>query len=100
MAVTHSQRELDALVAAGLALANAETLAEALQIVADGAGGAAHADVAIVRADVDGPAAAPGGASGPPALAPGLARPRFPPHPPPPGAETQLARMPTVVAAA
>ena len=51
MAVSQSQRELDALAAAGLALASAGTLGEALQIVVDGAARAAHADVAIARVE-------------------------------------------------
>ena len=97
MAVIHSQRELDALAAAGLALANADTLAEALQIVADGAAGAAHADVAIVRADVDGRAAALGVATGSQALAAELARSGFALDELPRRDESELARMPTVV---
>ncbi len=97
MVVTQSQRELDALAAAGLALANAETLADALQIVADGAAGAAHADVAIVRADVDGRAAALGVATGSQALAAELARSGFALDALPRHDETELARMPTVV---
>jgi serine phosphatase RsbU (regulator of sigma subunit) len=50
MAVSQSQHELDALAAAGLALASAETLGEALRLVANAAARAAHADVVIVRA--------------------------------------------------
>jgi serine phosphatase RsbU (regulator of sigma subunit) len=50
MAVSPSQRELDALAAAGLALASAGTLVEGLGIVADAAARALHADVVIARA--------------------------------------------------
>ncbi len=49
MAVSQSQRELEALAAAGLALASAGNLAEALQTVVDAAARAVHADVAIAR---------------------------------------------------
>jgi serine phosphatase RsbU (regulator of sigma subunit) len=49
MAVVYSQRELDALASAGLALASADTLADALQLVADGAATAAHADIVLAR---------------------------------------------------
>jgi serine phosphatase RsbU (regulator of sigma subunit) len=97
MAVIHGQRELDALAAAGLALANAETLAEALQIVAEGAAGAARADVAIARADVEGRAAALGVATGSEALAAELARSGFALDDLPRHDESELARMPTVV---
>ncbi|HSC73718.1 MAG TPA: SpoIIE family protein phosphatase [Gaiellaceae bacterium] len=97
MALTHSQRELDALAAAGLALANAETLAGALQIVADGAAAAAHADVAIVRADVEGHAAALGVATGSQALAAELARSGFSLDDLPRHDESELVRMPAVV---
>ena len=54
MAVSQDQRELDALAAAGLALASAGTLAEALQVVAEGAARAVPTEVAIVRADING----------------------------------------------
>jgi serine phosphatase RsbU (regulator of sigma subunit) len=74
MAISESQRELDALAAAALALASAGTLAEALQVVADGAAGAVRTDVAIVRADVDGRATALGIATPSEALAAELAR--------------------------
>src|SRR3954466_8693386 len=50
MAVSQSQLELDALAAAGLALASAATLAEALHIVASGTARAVHADTVILRA--------------------------------------------------
>src|SRR3954447_25472582 len=50
MAVSQSQLELDALAAAGLALASAATFAEALQIVASAAARAVHADTVILRA--------------------------------------------------
>jgi serine phosphatase RsbU (regulator of sigma subunit) len=68
---------LDALAAAGLALASAGTLAEALQIVADGAAAATHADVAIARADVHGRATALGVAATSHALAAELLRTSF-----------------------
>ena len=97
MAIGHSQRELDALAAAGLALANAETLGEALQIVADGAAGAAGADVAIVRADVEGRAAALGVSTESQALAAELARSGLALDDLPRYDESELARMPTVV---
>src|SRR5262249_35576838 len=97
MAVTHSQLELDALAAAGLALADAETLSEALQIVAGGAAGAAHADVAIARSDVDGRAVALGVATVSQALAAELARSGFALDDVPRRDESELARMPTVV---
>ena len=51
MAVAQSQQELDALASAGLALASAAGLAEALQIVAHGAAEAAHADVVVARVE-------------------------------------------------
>jgi serine phosphatase RsbU (regulator of sigma subunit) len=54
MAVSQSQRELDALAAAGLALASAETLGEALQVVVDGAAQATRAEVAIARVETQG----------------------------------------------
>ena len=54
MAVAQSQRELDALAAAGLALASAGSLGEALRVVADAAATAAHADLVIARAAADG----------------------------------------------
>jgi serine phosphatase RsbU (regulator of sigma subunit) len=97
MAVIHSQRELDALAAAGLALANADTLAEALQIVAEGVAGASHADVAIARADVDGRAAALGVATGSQALAAELAQSGFALDELPRRDESDLSRLPTVV---
>jgi serine phosphatase RsbU (regulator of sigma subunit) len=49
MAVSQSQRELEALAAAGLALASASTLGEALRIVTDGAARAVRADVVAAR---------------------------------------------------
>jgi serine phosphatase RsbU (regulator of sigma subunit) len=97
MAVSHSQRELDALAAAGLALANAETLAEALQIVADAAAGVTGADVAIVRADMEGRAAALGVATKSQALAAELSRSGFALDNLPRHDETELARMPMIV---
>src|SRR3954451_17923132 len=74
MAVSQTQRELDALAVAGLALASAGTLAEALQSVADGAAAAVHADVAIAHADVHGRATALGVAAPSHALAAKLLR--------------------------
>lgn len=50
MVVSQTQLDLDALAAAGLALASAGTVAEALKIVAEGAARAAHADLVIARA--------------------------------------------------
>ncbi|MFL5980359.1 MAG: SpoIIE family protein phosphatase [Gaiellaceae bacterium] len=50
MAVSQSQRQLDALATAGLALASAGTLAEALHLVAEGVAGAIRADLVVVRA--------------------------------------------------
>ncbi len=97
MAVTQSQRELDVLAAAGLALANADSLAEALQIIADGAAAAAHADVAIARADVDGRVAALGVATRSQALAAELSRSGFSLEDLPGREESELVRMPTVV---
>jgi serine phosphatase RsbU (regulator of sigma subunit) len=97
MAVTQSQRELDALAVAGLALASAESLAEALQLVADGAAAAAHADVAIARADVEGHVAALGVATGSQALAAELSRSGFSLSDLPGREESELVRMPTVV---
>jgi len=97
MEVTYSQRELDALAAAGLALANAETLTEALQLVADGAAAAGHADLVIARADLEGRAAALGVATRSEALAAELARSGFPLEDVPGRDESELARMPTVV---
>jgi serine phosphatase RsbU (regulator of sigma subunit) len=97
MAVTQSQRELDALAAAGLALASAETLAEALQIVAEGAALAVHADVAIARAAVDGRASALGVATASDAFAAELARTGFPLEELPLNEEAELARMPAGV---
>ncbi|MFL5968242.1 MAG: SpoIIE family protein phosphatase [Gaiellaceae bacterium] len=49
MAVSESQRELDALAAAGVALASARNLGEALDLVARAAAEAIHADVVIAR---------------------------------------------------
>ena len=54
MAVSESQRELDALAAAGLALASAGNLADALQLVVDAALKATHAEVALARVADDG----------------------------------------------
>jgi serine phosphatase RsbU (regulator of sigma subunit) len=97
MAVLHSQRELDALAAAGLALANTESLAEALQIVAEGVSAAAHADVAIVRAGIEGRAAALGVATGSQALTAELARTGVALDDLSHGEESKLVRMPTIV---
>jgi serine phosphatase RsbU (regulator of sigma subunit) len=97
MAVIHSQRELDALAAAGLALASAATLAEALQLVADGAASAVHAEVAIVRTDVEGRATAVGVATPSQALAAELARSGFALDELPAHEESELGRMPAGV---
>jgi serine phosphatase RsbU (regulator of sigma subunit) len=97
MAVTQSQRELDVLAAAGVGLANAESLAEALQIVADGAAAAAHADLAIVRAEADGRLAALGVATESQALAAELSRSGFSIDDLPGREESEPLRMPTVV---
>src|SRR6476646_680097 len=78
MAVSQDQRELEALAAAGLALASAGTLAEALHVVADGAARALQTQVAIVRADVDGRATALGVATASEAVAAELAGSGFP----------------------
>jgi len=94
MALAQSQQELDALASAGLALASAATLAEALQIVAEGAAGAAHAEVAIVRADVHGRATALGVAASSQALAAELARSGFPLEQVPREEEPNLERLP------
>jgi serine phosphatase RsbU (regulator of sigma subunit) len=71
MAVSESQRELDALAAAGLALASAGNLPEALQLVVEAAARAAHAEVVIARVadDVRGRADAVAVATPSPALA-------------------------------
>ena len=49
MAVREHQQALDVLAGAGLALGSATSLAEALQLVADAAARATHADVAVAR---------------------------------------------------
>src|SRR2546423_4631783 len=49
MAVGVTQRELEALAAAGVALGSATNLAEALELVADGVAHAVRADVVIAR---------------------------------------------------
>src|SRR5690242_15610012 len=97
MAISAGQRELDALAAAGLALASAGTLAEALQIVADGAARALQAEVAIARADVEGRATALGIASASEALAAELARSGFPLAELPEHEESSLEHMPAGV---
>ena len=97
MAVIQSQRELDALAAAGLALASAATLAEALQVVADGAARAVQAEVAIVRTDVEGRATAVGVATPSQALAAELARSGFALDELPAHEESELGRMPAGV---
>jgi len=60
MAVSETQRELEALAASGMALASAATLAEGLQAVAEGAAKAVRAELVLARADVDGRATALG----------------------------------------
>jgi serine phosphatase RsbU (regulator of sigma subunit) len=97
MAISESQRELDALAAAALALADAGTLAEALQVVAEGAAGAAQADVAIVRADVEGRATVLGIATTSEALAAELARTGFAVDELPQHEVAELERMPAGV---
>src|SRR6266480_7112650 len=94
MAISPSQRELDALAAAGLALASAGTLAEALQAVADGAAHAVQTEVLIARAGIDGRATALGVATGSEALAAELARSGFPLDELPQHEESDLERMP------
>jgi serine phosphatase RsbU (regulator of sigma subunit) len=94
MALAQSQQELDALASAGVALASAATLAEALQIVAEGAAGAVHAEVAIARADVHGRATALGVAASSEALAAELARSGFPLQQVPRDEECDLERLP------
>lgn len=97
MAVSQSQRELDALATAGLALASAGTLAEALQAVADGAVRAVQTDVVIARADVDGRATALGVATASQALAAELEHSAFPLNELPEREESGLERMPASV---
>ncbi|MFL5951853.1 MAG: SpoIIE family protein phosphatase, partial [Gaiellaceae bacterium] len=97
MALVQTQRELEALAAAGLALASAGSLAEALQIVADGAARTVDADVAIARAKVDGRATALGVSTASEALAAELGRSGFPLDELPPNEESKLARMPPAV---
>jgi serine phosphatase RsbU (regulator of sigma subunit) len=94
MAISESQRELDALAAAALALASAGTLAEALQVVAAGAAAAAQADVAILRADVGGRATVLGIATASEALAAELARSGFAVEELPQHELAKLERMP------
>jgi serine phosphatase RsbU (regulator of sigma subunit) len=100
MAVSQIQRELDALAAAGLALASAGTLAEALQIVAEGAARAVSTEVAIVRADVEGRATALGVATASEALAAELARSGFAVGELPEHEESDLQRIPVGVRSA
>jgi serine phosphatase RsbU (regulator of sigma subunit) len=97
MAVSQSQRELDALAAAGLALASAGTLAEALQIVADGAVRAVYADVAIARVEAQGQLTALAVATGSEALAAELAGSGLRLDELPDAEEVQLDRMPGAV---
>jgi serine phosphatase RsbU (regulator of sigma subunit) len=94
MAVSQTQRELDALAAVGLALASADTLAEALQAVAEGAARAVQTDVAIARADVDGRATALGVATSSGALAAEIARSGFALDELPQHEESDLKRVP------
>jgi serine phosphatase RsbU (regulator of sigma subunit) len=96
MAVSESQRELDALAAAGLALASAGTLAEALQLVVDAAAQATHADVAIVRVadDARGQAGAAAVSTQSAALAAELAGSRIALDELPEHEETELERLP------
>src|SRR5262249_16515641 len=95
MAISQSQRELDALAAAGLALASAGTLAEALQVVADGAAGAVRTDVVIARAEVEGRATALGIAAASEAVAAELARSGFGVEELPQHEQAELSLMPT-----
>jgi serine phosphatase RsbU (regulator of sigma subunit) len=97
MAVSQSQRELDALAAAGLALASARTLAEAVQVIADGAARAVQSDVVIVRADVDGRATVLGIATASEALAAELERSGFALEELPRHEQSELERMPAGV---
>jgi serine phosphatase RsbU (regulator of sigma subunit) len=94
MAVSQDQRELEALAAAGLALASAGTLAEALHVVADGAARALQTQVAIVRADVDGRATALGLATASEVLAAELAGSGFPLAELPQREVSEVERMP------
>jgi serine phosphatase RsbU (regulator of sigma subunit) len=99
MAVSQSQRELDALAAAGLALASAGTLAEALRIVADGAARVVHAEVVIARAGAGTPGAieAVAVATRSEALAAELSGSPVALDALPQNEETELDRMPTAV---
>jgi len=97
MAVSETQRELDALAGAGLALASAGTLAEALQLVAHGAAAATGADLSIVRASVDGRAIALGVGAASQALAAELVRSGFDIEELPPDEESDPQRLPAVV---
>jgi serine phosphatase RsbU (regulator of sigma subunit)/putative methionine-R-sulfoxide reductase with GAF domain len=97
MAISQSPRELDALAAAGLALASARSLGEALQVVAEGAARAVRTDVTIARADVDGRAVALGVATESEALAAELARSGFAVEELPPHERSELGRMPAAV---
>jgi serine phosphatase RsbU (regulator of sigma subunit) len=99
MAVSQSQRELDALAAAGLALASAGTLAEALHIVADGAARAAHAEVVIARTAVGtrGPVEAAAISTQSEALAAELSGSRVDLDELPEHEEAELGRMPSTV---
>jgi hypothetical protein len=94
MAISPGRHELDALAAAGLALASAATLPEALQIVADGAARAVQAEVTIARAGVEGRATVLGVASASEALAAELAGSGFPLEELTDHEESKLERMP------
>jgi serine phosphatase RsbU (regulator of sigma subunit) len=94
MAVSQDQRELDALAAAGLALASARTLAEALQVVAEGAARAVPTEVAIVRADMNGRAVVLGISASSEALAAELDGSGFSLEELPTSALEELERMP------
>jgi serine phosphatase RsbU (regulator of sigma subunit) len=96
MAVSESQRELDALAAAGLALASAGNLGEALQLVVDAAARATHAEVAIVRVADDrrGQAGAAAVSTQSAAVGAELAGSRFALDELPEHEETNLERMP------
>jgi serine phosphatase RsbU (regulator of sigma subunit) len=94
MAISETQPELDALAAAGLALAASATLGEAFQAVADGAARAVRADLAIARADLDGEATALGVATESQALAAELAGSGFPLEQLPEHEQAALEQMP------
>ena len=99
MAVSQTQLELDALAAAGLALASAGTVGEALEIVTEGAARAAHAELAIARAGdgLDGTLEAIAVAAQSEALVAELSGSRLAVDDVPQHEETELERLPAAV---